>query len=45
VAFAPGTLEYFTQQTGLGRSEILARLSRGLLSAIVRYAIDGRRFA
>ncbi|SDN52907.1 Uncharacterized conserved protein YidB, DUF937 family [Methylobacterium phyllostachyos] len=44
-AIGPETLDHLTQQTGLSRSEVLARLSRDLPSAIDRYAIDGRRFA
>ncbi|MCJ2050436.1 YidB family protein [Methylobacterium sp. J-070] len=44
-AIGPATLDHLAQQTGLGRSEILSRLSRELPSAIDRYATDGRRFA
>lgn len=44
-AIGPTTLDHLTHQTGLGRAEILARLSRELPSAIDRYATDGRRFA
>ncbi|WP_288582380.1 YidB family protein [uncultured Methylobacterium sp.] len=42
-AIGPTTLDHLIHQTGLSRSEILARLSRDLPSAIDRYAIDGRR--
>ncbi|MCJ2085386.1 YidB family protein [Methylobacterium sp. E-005] len=41
----PQTLDHLTHQTGLSRSDILARLSRTLPSAIDRYATDGRRLA
>ena len=44
-AIGPSTLDHLQRQTGLGRSEILSRLSRELPSAIDRYATDGRRFA
>jgi uncharacterized protein YidB (DUF937 family) len=44
-AIGPQTLDHLAQQTGLGRSEIVSRLSRELPSAIDRYATDGRRFA
>ena len=44
-AIGPQTLDHLAQQTGLGRSEILGRLSRELPSAIDRYATDGRRLA
>ncbi|KQT58689.1 hypothetical protein ASG52_21405 [Methylobacterium sp. Leaf456] len=44
-AVGPATLDHLAQQTGLSRSEIVARLSRELPSAIDRYATDGRRFA
>jgi uncharacterized protein YidB (DUF937 family) len=44
-AIGPATLDQLTQQTGLSRTEILARLTRDLPSAIDRYATDGRRFA
>ncbi|MGX7705521.1 YidB family protein [Methylobacterium sp. Gmos1] len=44
-AIGPQTLDHLTHQTGLSRTEILARLSRELPSAIDRYATDGRRFA
>lgn len=44
-AIGPATLDHLAQQTGLSRSDIVARLSRELPSAIDRYAIDGRRFA
>jgi uncharacterized protein YidB (DUF937 family) len=44
-AIGPDTLDHLTEQTGLSRSEIVARLSRELPSAIDRYATDGRRFA
>jgi len=44
-AIGPATLDHLAQQTGLGRSEIVARLTRELPSAIDRYATDGRRFA
>ncbi|KAA0125820.1 hypothetical protein CIW48_01595 [Methylobacterium sp. P1-11] len=39
------SLDHVTQQAGFSRSEILARLSRELPSAIDRYATDGRRTA
>ncbi|WP_457105979.1 YidB family protein [Methylobacterium sp. P5_C11] len=38
----PETLEALEQRTGLSRSELLARLSRDLPSAIDRYSPDGR---
>ncbi|WP_232629635.1 YidB family protein [Methylobacterium sp. Leaf118] len=38
----PETLDHLAQQTGLSRSELLARLSRDLPSAIDRYTPDGR---
>ncbi|TXM63575.1 YidB family protein [Methylobacterium sp. WL120] len=41
-AIGPDTLDHLTQQTGLSRSALLARLSRELPSAIDRYAADGR---
>jgi uncharacterized protein YidB (DUF937 family) len=44
-AIGPQTLDQLTQKTGLSRSDLLARLSRELPSAIDRYATDGRRFA
>jgi uncharacterized protein YidB (DUF937 family) len=44
-AIGPRTLDHLTEQTGLSRSEIVARLSRELPSAIDRYATDHRRFA
>ena len=42
-AIGSDTLDHLTQQTGLSRSALLARLSRELPSAIDRYAADGRR--
>lgn len=42
-AIGPDTLDHLTQQTGLSRPALLARLSRELPSAIDRYAADGRK--
>ena len=42
-AIGPATLDRLVEQTGLGRSEIVSRLSRELPSAVDRYATDGRR--
>lgn len=41
-AIGPETLDHLTQQTGLSRAALLARLSRELPSAIDRYSPDGR---
>jgi uncharacterized protein YidB (DUF937 family) len=41
-AIGPDTLETLTQQTGLSRQELLARLSRELPEAVDRYTPDGR---
>ncbi|MCJ2036072.1 YidB family protein [Methylobacterium sp. J-068] len=42
-AIGSETLDHLTQQTGLSRAALLARLSRDLPSAIDRYASDGRQ--
>lgn len=42
-AIGPATLDHLADRTGLGRAEILSRLSRDLPSAIDRYAADSRR--
>jgi len=41
-AIGPETLDTLTQQTGLSRQELLARLSRDLPDAVDRYTPDGR---
>ncbi|GJE76397.1 YidB family protein [Methylorubrum suomiense] len=41
-AIGSETLDHLTQQTGLSRAALLARLSRELPSAIDRYSPDGR---
>jgi uncharacterized protein YidB (DUF937 family) len=41
-AIGPETLDHLTQQTGLSRAALLARLSRELPSAVDRYSPDGR---
>jgi uncharacterized protein YidB (DUF937 family) len=41
-AIGPETLDHLTQQTGLSRAALLARLSRELPTAIDRYSPDGR---
>jgi uncharacterized protein YidB (DUF937 family) len=41
-AIGPETLAALEQRTGLSKSELLARLSRDLPSAIDRYSPDGR---
>lgn len=41
-AIGPDVLETLTQQTGLSREEILARLSRELPKAVDQYTPDGR---
>lgn len=41
-AIGPDTLAALEQRTGLSKSELLARLSRDLPSAIDRYSPDGR---
>jgi uncharacterized protein YidB (DUF937 family) len=41
-AIGPDTLDTLTQQTGLSRQELLARLSRELPDAVDRYTPDGR---
>ena len=41
-AIGPDVLATLTQQTGLSREELLARLSRELPSAVDRYTPDGR---
>lgn len=41
-AIGPETLAALEQQTGLSKSEVLARLSRDLPSAIDRYSPEGR---
>lgn len=41
-AIGPDVLETLTQQTGLSRDELLARLSRDLPGAVDRYTPDGR---
>ena len=41
-AIGPDVLATLTQQTGLSREEILARLSKELPSAVDRYTPDGR---
>jgi uncharacterized protein YidB (DUF937 family) len=42
-AISPATLDRLVEQTGLGRSEIVSRLSRELPTAVDRTATDGRR--
>lgn len=42
-AIGPATLDRLVAQTGLGRAEIVSRLSRELPSAVDRYAAEGRR--
>jgi uncharacterized protein YidB (DUF937 family) len=41
-AIGPDTLDALSQQTGLSRQELLARLSRELPDAVDRYTPDGR---
>jgi uncharacterized protein YidB (DUF937 family) len=41
-AIGPDVLQQLTQQTGLSREEILARLSRDLPDAVDKYTPDGR---
>lgn len=41
-ALGPEVIEHLTRQTGLGRDEILSRLSRNLPDAVDRYTPDGR---
>lgn len=41
-AIGPDVLDMLTQQTGLSREEILARLSRELPNAVDQYTPDGR---
>jgi len=41
-AIGPDTLDTLSQQTGLSRQELLARLSRELPNAVDRYTPDGR---
>jgi len=41
-AIGPDTLAALEQRTGLSKSELLARLSRDLPSAVDRYSPDGR---
>ena len=41
-AIGPDTLDTLSQQTGLSRQELLARLSRELPDAVDRYTPDGR---
>ncbi|SFL48617.1 YidB family protein [Methylobacterium pseudosasicola] len=41
-AIGPETLDHLTQQTGLSRAALLARLSRELPAAVDRYSPDGR---
>jgi len=41
-AIGPDVLDTLTQQTGLSRAEILARLSRELPQAVDQYTPDGR---
>lgn len=43
MAGSPATLDHLAEQTGLGRAEILSRLSRELPSAIDRYVADNLR--
>lgn len=41
-AIGPDILDILTEQTGLSRQELLARLSRDLPNAVDRYTPDGR---
>ncbi|HZW47790.1 MAG TPA: YidB family protein, partial [Microvirga sp.] len=41
-AIGPDVLDSLTQQTGLSREEILARLSRDLPRAVDQYTPEGR---